>query len=172
MAERLPVKQEVVGSIPAIPAKEIYMELEKLKYCWLRWPAILSLVVVTLTGLGILYLYFFDMEFIIKFFGTNAGRVPFTKIFFAVIGGVFTFFGIFFGIDHYRNGITYIQKGKIPFNELDQFIEYDNGLLLVLGSWAKLLTYGYNKILKRGYVKLLNEYDHNKKLKNWIISIN
>ena len=182
MAERLPVKQEVVGSIPTWPARKknerkviitgTLMELEKLKYLWTRPAALLSLMVIAILGICILYLYFFDMEFTIKLFGTNEDRVPFTKIFFLVIGGFFTLFGIFMSIEHYRNGITYVQKGKVYLDELDQFVQYDNGLLVVLNHWARLLTYSHNKILKRGYVRLINQYDHNKKLKNWIILIN
>ena len=150
------------------------MELDKPKYCWFRPPALFFLAMVAVLGMGMLYLYFFNMEFVVKLFGTMDERVTFTEIFFLVLGGFFTLFGIGFGIDHYRNGITYVQKGKVPFNELDRFIEYDNGLLVVLKNWARVLTYPHTnrKILARGYIKLLNEYDHNKKLKNWTLMVN
>ena len=87
------------------------MELDKLKYVWARPIALLFLFIVFCMGLFLLYVSFFSN------FDPINGLFPMLH----VAGFIFTGFGSSAGIVHYRNGITYVQKGKVPFNELDRF---------------------------------------------------
>lgn len=138
------------------------MELGKLKYIWFRPIALLFLFVVTCMGLWLLYVSFFTD------FDAVGGLFPALHI----AGTIFTGFGIIFGIQQYIEGITYVQKGKVSLNELNQFVEYGNGLLIVFENHAKLLTYQHKKILDRGYVKITKEFDRHKESKNWWFEIN
>jgi len=138
------------------------MELGKLKYIWHRPIALLFLFATACMGLFLLY-----VSFLSDFDPTN-GLFPMLHF----VGFVFSGFGIIGGIVHYRYGIAYIQKGKVSLNELNQFVEYSNGLLIVFENYAKLLTYEHKKILDRGYVKITREFDRHKKSKRWWFGIN
>jgi len=138
------------------------MELGKIKYVWYRPLALLWLFAVSCMGAVILYVAFF----------TDNPNVDELFPMLHVLGFIFLVFGIGFCIEHYYNGIAYIQKGKTSLNELDQFVEYGNGLLIVFENHAKLLTYQHKKILDRGYVKITKEFDRHKKSKKWWFGIN
>ena len=138
------------------------MELGKLRYIWFRPIALLFFFVVACLGSWLLYVTFFTN------FDPGTGLFPALHI----VGFIFTGFGIIFGIEHYIKGITYTQKGKVSLNELSQFVEYGNGLLIVFENHAKLLTYQHKKILDRGYVKITKEFDRHKKSKRWWFGIN
>ena len=138
------------------------MELGKIKYIWFRPLALFFLFAVACMGAVLLYIAFTTI---------NPKHVELFPLL-HVSGFIFSIFGIGIGIEHYYNGIAYIQKGKVSLNELNQFVEYNNGLLIVFEGHAKLLTYQHKKILDRGYVKITKEFDRHKESKNWWFGIN
>jgi hypothetical protein len=76
----------------------------------------------------------------------------------SMLGAIFTSIGLVAGIHEYFAGVAYIQTDEWPLAELVKlnggFIEFENGLVIDLNGFARLITYNYDKILKRGSVKI------------------
>ena len=142
------------------------MEYGKVRRIWTRWPAIIGLLVIA--GLGGMLVYWgFNPETVMAKATSPTDDADSMKWFFFGVGGVFLACGLGFGIEHYFNGDTFVRKIRCPLDELDQVTKFDNGLLVVLDNWSKLLTYNTKRIEDRGYVKITKYYNRKGKARTW-----
>jgi len=132
------------------------MEHGPLKYYWPRWLSITGLSCIGCLGLVCLYWAWFSES------------VPEGDAWFVVVlGCFFGIMGLLSSTYTFFNGVAYTRKSTMSFDELDSYAKHSNGLLVVYNDFAKIIYFNNEEIFKRGYVKVLTQWNRKKKLLLW-----
>jgi len=139
------------------------MKNEPLKYHLNRWPAIISLFGIGVFGCIMLNALIGD--------GPTAKALlsiddPIIRYFPWVISALFICFGFIGSVICYLTGHTYYRKSKLPLSKSNSFV-VSNGLVVDFNNKSIFFDYNYKKMIDRGYVRLLIEYDRKKEEKHW-----
>ncbi len=138
------------------------MKYDKMTYNWKRWPGIALFAGMICLGVFILYFILLaDVEGITKYFTNDV------EWFTLFVGAVFTVVGTCAVIMQYIDGNTYYLKSKVNLKDLDLFWEYDGGIVAGLDDNVITIDYKYKRILDRGYVGTMTNFNHKKKILEW-----
>ena len=131
----------------------------KKKYVSKRWLFIILSLFMASVGLAALYAALLGPGVV--------DEDPGMRGIFAFVGFIFTAGGFISAWVSFFRSAKYTQVYKVPFDRLEDFGKYDNGLLVVLSGWATLVRHNHEEIYKRGYIKVLFEYDRRGKIITW-----
>ena len=138
------------------------MEHDPLKFFTPRWSQIIGLTAIGCFGLLMLYW---------STFGDNPIKNADGDLFLRIFGGMFILFGFLSATVTFFIGVTYTRLTKCPLEELNYYKQHSNGLMVSLGNYAKLLTYKHEKLVERGYIKLVTNFNRKKEYMTWYFVI-